>query len=604
MSFYESNISVLESRFPGISTTLGLEPGPLPDGWEPVQAADGNPSARLSGAAIHSLRAPRKEAAKVVRASGAQEGLFCLYGFGLGYVAEAALAEGDRYVAVVEPRIERFRAALRNRDLTQLLANERLSLILDPEPGGLLAFLGAQPPTALVWLPLTAIRNADGDLHDRFHQAFQRRSGRQDVNRNTLSRFGRSWVRNLAANLRDLAQAGPVSDWTGRFANSPALLVAAGPSLSEVLPYLSELARRMPIIAVDTAYRACLAAGVTPDFLVVVDPQYWNTRHLDACDTRTTVLISESSTHPAVFRHGFRAKYFCSSIFPLGRYLEPFTRVRGELGAGGSVSTTAWDFVRLTGARPIYIAGLDLGFPGLQTHFRGGYFEQRMVFLARRMSPGENLAFHALRDGDPYLIPSNDGNMVLTDRRLVIYKWWFEERLAEHPDCDTRNLSGRGVAISGMPVASVKDALEHRSARDRLDSTIADVLRLGQSELPSNGTPGHEMVRGVNALLEELEELELLCVRTLEIVEATRRKMAEGLPIAAEIASLETADARIQAAKGKDVLGFLIHPALEALSNQESSLDASEVLYRELRQSAAFHRAELEKQKGRLGAST
>ena len=92
--------------------------------------------------------------------------------------------------------------------------------------------------------------------------------------------------------------------------------------LYEVITQLPRLADRCVVIAVDTALRACLSAGVQPDFTILVDPQYWNWRHLDGTRAAGSVLITESAAWPAVFRYPARDIFLCSSLFPLGKYLE------------------------------------------------------------------------------------------------------------------------------------------------------------------------------------------------------------------------------------------------------------------------------------------
>ena len=110
------------------------------------------------------------------------------------------------------------------------------------------------------------------------------------------------WVRNLLSNLDRFAGNPGIGVAQNRFPGVPALVMAAGPSLDEVLPHLKALKEHMLIVAVDTSYRFCKNQGVEPDFLVSVDPQYWNSRHLDWLEREQTILVSESSAHPRVFR--------------------------------------------------------------------------------------------------------------------------------------------------------------------------------------------------------------------------------------------------------------------------------------------------------------
>ena len=143
---------------------------------------------------------------------------------------------------------------------------------------------------------------------------------RREVNLNTLRRFGRLWVRNLLANLPLFLRAAGTRELEGLFAGMPALLLAAGPSLEPVLAVLPALAERLVLVAVDTSYRLCRQAGVKPDLLVTVDPQYWNSRHLDWAELEGILLASEPSVHPRTFhRPRLPNLYFMSSFSPSAR---------------------------------------------------------------------------------------------------------------------------------------------------------------------------------------------------------------------------------------------------------------------------------------------
>ena len=144
----------------------------------------------------------------------------------------------------------------------------------------------------------------------------------------------------------------------------PALVIAGGPSLDSLAPSLAALRERMVLVSVNTPLRACRERGVEPDFTVVVDPQFWASRSLDWTLAQDGVLVAEPSACPRIFRRETERFFLCSSLFPLGETLEAAVGEKGRLGAGGSVSTSAWDLARLLGARPLYAAGLDLGFPG------------------------------------------------------------------------------------------------------------------------------------------------------------------------------------------------------------------------------------------------
>jgi hypothetical protein len=592
MSVFARNAAHLERLFPGLSEEV-LRPAKPPSDFHVVPAKSGAPTAVLNGVYLHSKHDPIREAERLVHHQLSAEGGSCVFlGFGLGYHVEAYLRHNPTGTAIVaEPDVQAFAAALQSRDMIRAFPAGRTSLLLGTSPEAIMQALERTGARRVEVFQLRSVYQRHANYFDRVGAVIRSYLSRREVNVNTLKRFGRLWIRNLARNLPILAHARRVHDLSDRFAGIPALLVAAGPSLDQVIPQLPELARRMLIIAVDTSLRACVTAGVSPDFLVVVDPQYWNTRHLDWHRPESCILVSESSTHPRVFRQVPGPVFFCSSLFPLGRFLEAPLGSFGKLGAGGSVSTTAWDFARVLGAAPIYCAGLDLGFPGKQTHFRGSFFEERVHTLSTRLASTDAFAYAALTDAEPYLVPSNDGGLVLTDKRLVIYQWWFENQMHIHPSATTFTLSEGGVRIDGMPFRHLQELLRLPPRRREIDARLQEAR---EAQPAAKGSP--QIAANVSRLVEELVKLEQDAKHGVALATALEQRNTSEEQRAALVEKLDELDGRILSSVSKDVAGFLLQPFVNELLDEPHGRDAaaaSRRLYHELAGSAGFHHHEL-----------
>lgn len=601
MTVAERNTAHLERLFPGLREEVLCGAGPRA-GFQVVPAKSGAPTAVLNGVYLHSRHDPIREAERLVQHQLPSDGGTCVFlGFGLGYHVEAYLRHNPTGTAIVaEPDVPAFWAAVQARDLTAAFPHGRTSLLLGTTPEAVMQALEQVGARRVEVFQLRSVYQHHADYFDRAGVVIRSYLSRREVNVNTLKRFGRLWVRNLARNLPVLARARRVEDLATRFSGFPALLVAAGPSLDRIVPHLRELRRRLLIIAVDTSLRACVGAGVDPDFLVVVDPQYWNTRHLDWHRPGSCILVSESSTHPRVFRQVPGPVFFCSSLFPLGRYLEAPLGSFGRLGAGGSVSTTAWDFARVLGADPVYCAGLDLGFPDKQTHFRGSFFEERVHTLAGRLAPTDAFAYAALNDAEPYPVPANDGGTVLTDKRLVIYQWWFENQMRMHPSATTVTLSARGVRIDGMPYREPEELLALPERRGQIDARLHEVRQARPAASSSS-----QIAANVARLVEELAKLEQDARLGVTLATALEREHQSAERRTALVEQLDRLDRRILSSASKDVAGFLLQPFVHELLDEPRRQDAaatSRRLYAELADSAGFHHRELSAGLGALAA--
>jgi hypothetical protein len=422
-----------------------------------------------------------------------------ILGFGLGYAAEAAAkAAPGRPLIIVEGRKALLRRALEERDLSSFLAGNTLAFVVggngESAVRAALGIFAAAGPPALI--RNRALMAADEAWYAGVERGIRSYAGRTQVNNATRRRFGRRWVRNLGRNLEAIRDLPGIARLEGILSapaaggpqgGIPVFLAAAGPSLDRAAPLLGEIRKRCVITAVDTSLRFLLRRGAAPDFVVSVDPQYWNFRHLDRCAAPESRLITEASVYPPALRHGFRGIFLCRSSLPLGRFIEDRVDPKGALGAGGSVAASAWDFARVLGAPAVWIAGLDLSFPELKTHFKGALFENRSHGESSRFVPAETWALRALRDGEPFSAPGADGGMVLTDRRLSLYASWFENRFREFPAVKNYRLGTQGLLIPGLESVEPEAVLDLPERREEITALLEGVYGKAEEEFRRGG---------------------------------------------------------------------------------------------------------------------
>ncbi|MCL2270858.1 MAG: DUF115 domain-containing protein, partial [Treponema sp.] len=362
---------------------------------------------------------------------------------------------------------------------------------------------------------------------------------------------------------------------------------------------LPEIYKRCITVAVDTSQRFLLNNGVDPDFTLVIDPQFWNSRHLDRCASPHTRLIADSAAYPPVMRLPFREMYLCGSLFPLGNYIEERVDPKGYLGAGGSVATSAWDFSRILGARQIWIAGLDLAFPGLKTHFRGARFEEKALAESGRFSPVETWQVHALREGIPFNAPAISGGQVLTDRRLSLYASWFESRFRQFPDIRNYCLSG-GLAITGLEPAGAEALLALPERRAEIDARLESAFSRIKSEFfePEEAKKrGKRYENACSSLTAGLRQIKNMCEKGGKTAERALQQDITAAEREKTLAKLDEINRFITGSEVKEIAGFLFPPSLASGSTRQSEdenaafrsyLESSAHLYRSLAESAAL----------------
>jgi hypothetical protein len=332
-----------------------------------------------------------------------------------------------------------------------------------------------------------------------------------------------------------------------------------------------------------------------------VDPQYWNFRHLDRQRTKKTRLIAESAVYPPVLRSltesfAFAGTFLCGSLFPLSRFIEDRVENKGNLGAGGSVATTAWDFARILAPSAIWIAGLDLSFPENKTHFRGALFEDRSLAEAGRFVPTETWSFRALRDGHPFLAKSACGGQTLTDKRLSLYAAWFENRFRSFPDVKNFSLSPDGLAIGGLETAAPEALLALPERRDEIDRRLQAAFDGIEKDFSApkrraERAAGYEAA--VHTLFEGLKTIKTLAEDAAEAAETALRRARRGRLSPAEqekvLKKLDAANNAIMHSEVKEAAGFLFPDSADLEDGLESP--AAETLNRHLEFSAMLYRA-------------
>jgi len=601
VSFWEINREILRQKYPGLLEEITSHTDTLaPEDIKIETAATGDPSLCVKGFHVHSPRDPAREGQRLAQTVSAGNGSVVVLGFGLGYAAQFAVEFG-RPVIIVEKYKNLLIKALELRDLSGFLSKKNIIFVVGGTGDGILNALGIaneiiSPEKTGKKNEPSVIRNkALVDLEKEWYGAVEGKirtwTMRDDVNTATHRRFGRRWVRNLSRNMSAIRDCPGISHLSGLAScdafcaasfesggtsygsggagefsseNVPVFLAAAGPSLDKTVPLLRDIYRRCIVVAVDTSFRFLVKNGIQPDFVLVVDPQFWNSRHLDRCINEDaplrTALIAESAVYPPVLRLPFKKIFLCGSLFPLGTFIEKQVDPKGRLGAGGSVATTAWDFARSLGGRDIWISGLDLAFPDLKTHFRGARFEENSNSESVRFNPVETWVVRALRDGIPFKSRSSSGGQVLTDRRLSLYAAWFENQFAMHPEVLNYALFQDGLAITGLQPATAEELLALPDRRDEIDRRIDAAYAQIEIDFHSPQQTRQRAERYENAVSVLTRGLESIR-KTAESGEKIAQRALERKLTSAEqgkvLKELDEITRRITESEVKEVAGFL-----------------------------------------------
>jgi len=225
-----------------------------------------------------------------------------------------------------------------------------------------------------------------------------------------------------------------------RFAEKTVLFIAAGPSLNRDIEKIkqSNLSKYI-LVCVGKIAAKLIEAGIMPDYIIMIDAQKytkWQIRDIEECGVPLIYISTVASSvvkdykgkRYIAFQEGFERseKYAKEHGYPLYQ-------------TGGSVATFALDLLIQFGCDRIICIGLDMGYPGEETHAAG---------------VGDTL----VDKKSLYKVEGIESRYIYTSRPLDMYRQWIEKRISTVRDIELINAS-RGARIHGMKEVKLEDIL-------------------------------------------------------------------------------------------------------------------------------------------------
>ncbi len=461
-----ANLAALQARQPGFA--VGEMPGRIRFADGSWRLVDGDRSTAIHG------RQPDREADRAVAdlLADSNPDLLVVIGLGLGFFLDALERRGwaGKLLAIeLEPATVPL--LLARRDWRSWVTSDRLRLLVGPdyqgaEDCGRWIGDGAEQPPVFVHPVLG--RLAAGEVA-RARTLLERIRDGARKNAEARRQFGARYLLNTLANVPALAREADVTSLVGAAPGLPAIVVAAGPSLDRNLEALGRVGDRALVIAVDTALRPLLAAGITPHLVVALDPSEANARHLSGLPPCPgTHLVAEASLDPLAIE-SFRGRTFLFSVSEHQPW--PWLREqgvgRGRLRAWGSVLTSAFDLALQMGCDPIVFAGADLAFTGQRPYARGVVYEADWRSLAEWGVPLEQQWLDQIDHWPHSEEPDVTGTPTRTAAHLTTFRNWLIEQFAREPNRRFVNATGGGILHGGrLEQASLAEVVDELEARD------------------------------------------------------------------------------------------------------------------------------------------
>ena len=474
-STWNNNISLLKKRFPQLALILKSEierfnsfagteqQAVLHPFWNISNSKSGELTASENNLKLHSAYSPQKEAQSIINSKketlrNAKSVVFMA--FGLGYSVLECIKDFPLLpVLIIEPEPKRFFAAMLYLDWQDFFQKQNITLAVGCTPDQVINLISINGFEKSVFISVAAQKKHAEEYFSVLQTLIDRNISKEKINQATLKKFGKLWKNNIEKNYDFVKKLDGVEIYKEGAKDIPFFLIAAGPSLQGALKFLSEIKKRGIVVCVDTALKACLQAKIEPDFVLLTVPQYWAYRHIANLKSPSSVLITEVAVYPSVFRWPCRKIVACKSQVRIQDYSKYCMPEKGDLGSGGSVASSAWNFCVFCGAKQIFTLGLDFSFPRKQTHISGSSFEQAVHSSSTKIKPAETASMPLLFSGNVSLEKNYFGKPVLSDQKMKMFAWWFESRIQQVPDVKTFSLFGEGLFIPGIKPCNLNEIL-------------------------------------------------------------------------------------------------------------------------------------------------
>ena len=417
----------------------------------------GRITVEVDGLPYHSVYDPEREASKVYASYPLDKvDVILHFGWGLGYGADVLQQriKPSARVIIFEPDEDLFRFSQAQPERRTAFGDPRFHFVVGRQVCHFFddwALGGCQQTDEFLWVWWPAAVRLYPGAAASLQESFKVRLRDQAANLLTHFQNGRLYFENAVGNF-DCQSDPDVGRLFGRFKNMPLVLVSAGPSLDRNIRQLRGIDNRCFLLAVDTALRPLLAAGITPHAVIIADPTELNARHITGAMPKSVYLIAEQAVHSLAMRSAARRFLFGLGLFP-DSLSAKYGLAKSALQVWGLVATGALDLACKMGANPIIFVGQDLAY-----------------------SWGRNYARHTIFDGLVFDVNDSGthqaidvwGRNVRTTENLLAYRDFFVRKIRQTGGVRFINATEGGILTEGVEILSLRDAISQCCSR-RID---------------------------------------------------------------------------------------------------------------------------------------
>ncbi|MDC7124640.1 MAG: DUF115 domain-containing protein [Spirochaetales bacterium] len=403
--------------------------------------------------ALHSTFDPQKEG---LRYSDSVKGggYIVVFGLGGGYHIRELLKRNDiNGILIIDKDIEILKAILSSIDLSDVLSDPRIFILIDKTSSYIREFLPENYLPAITGnfqtISLRARIDSDKEYFLSIFDTIKEVMDTLSDDYTVQTWFGKKWFLNSLSNLE------PAESSTTILRSQRNISIAgAGPSLELYLDELADNKRNTFLISTDTALACLLKNSIKPDLVISIDCQQISYQHFMAGYPKDIPLVLDLASPPLLSRLSNKTLFFTSG-HPFSRYVNKNWRQFPFIDtSGGNVTHAAVSLAESLGASNIYIYGADYSYPQGKSYARGTYVYPYFSTRTDRTIPLESNFYKFLyRNENISMIKTDYGFRYIT-RPMLNYKGRLET-FAKKLNANIIPVKGLGVDIDITPKEKV-----------------------------------------------------------------------------------------------------------------------------------------------------
>lgn len=427
---------------------------------EYINCKNGSQSVVIDGYLIHSKYDPIKEAKLIVKKEMMQGYLHILFGYGVGYIAEALKELIDSNFIIYEPCHE----IINNNSDKKFISD---ILVLEKE-------IESRLKNYETKIKVICTSNYNKIYPEEYKQLLKTVNDIQYehiVNENTVRFFSETWQENYIRNISCLNKSKSLIELENKY-SCPVVVASGGPSLTKQLELLNEIKDSVIIVAAGSTINSLLAQNIEPDYVVSIDGGMANFNHFKNIKANKTKLIYALSSNYKI-QENYNGELFTFIYSDEGdlkkRLIDELQLDLPLMYTGGSVANSALHIASFITTGPIALIGQDLAYTNNQSHASNNVYER-------------NIDSEYLKSKKAFEIEGYYGDKVYTDYSFFSMKKSFEKiyQLLKN-NHEIYNCTEGGIKIEGIPQMPFDEF-----CRKNVNSNIIKKVTISGNEIDSS----------------------------------------------------------------------------------------------------------------------